>query len=154
MGNRMGRSVCMWVAVLLLGLRFASAETCTTQSEMTQGDRDRLVAAGLALAEKVQANDVDGLRGLALPEYDKDPGPMTRLVASLAPKLAGASLVVEQVYLLDASGLHGGIGLSDSRSTGRALWVCHCPCGVDQGALEPGVPAAPGAGMGDGGLLS
>jgi hypothetical protein len=109
MGNWMGRSGCMWVAVLLLGLRFASAETCTTQSEMASGDRDRLAAAGLALAQKIQANDVDGLRGLALPEYDKDPGPMTHLVAGLAPKLAGASLVVEQVYLLDASGLRGGI---------------------------------------------
>jgi hypothetical protein len=138
MGNRMGRSVCMWVAVLLLGLRFASAETCTTQSEMTQGDRDRLVAAGLALAEKVQANDVDGLRGLALPEYDKDPGPMTRLVASLAPKLAGASLVVEQVYLLDASGLHGGI---DGKPADAEFFCTlnKSPAAAD--FLIPGLPA-------------
>jgi hypothetical protein len=134
----MGSSICMWMAALLLGLRLAAAETCTTQSEMTPGDRDRLVAAGLALAGKVQANDVDGLRSLALPEYNRDPGPMTQLVASLAPKLAGASLVVEQVYLLDASGLRGGI---DGKPADAEFFCTlnKSPAAAD--FLIPGLPA-------------
>src|SRR5271154_3660736 len=107
--NRMGRIACGLMAVLLLGLNLASAETCTTQSEMAPVDRDRLGAAALALAVKIQANDVAGLRPLVEPEYDKDPGPMTNLVASVAPRLKDAAFAVEQVYLLDASGLKAGV---------------------------------------------
>ncbi len=78
---------------MFVGLPSAVAETCTTQSAMAPADRDRLVAAALALAQKMQADDITGLRALVVPEYDRDPGPMTNLVASVAPKLKDARFV-------------------------------------------------------------
>jgi len=136
--NRMGRIACRLAAALLLGLHLASAETCTTQSEMAPVDRDRLAAAALALAVKIQANDVVGLRPLVEPEYDKDPGPMTSLVASVSPKLKDAAFVVEQVYLLDATGLKTGVDGKPS----DAEFFCslnQSPAAAD--FLIPGLPA-------------
>ena len=44
-------------------LGMASAEVCTTQSQMTAADRDALAAAARDLAAKVQADDVNGSAG-------------------------------------------------------------------------------------------
>src|SRR5271156_6540760 len=138
MRNRMGRLLCLFVAAPLLAAQLAAGESCTTQSEMAAADRDRLVATALVLAQKVQANDVEGLRALALPEYDKNPGPMTNLVASVSPKLKDAALVVEQVYLLDASGLGSGV---DGKPADAEFF-----CSLNQSSaaadfLIPGLPA-------------
>jgi hypothetical protein len=138
MSNRIGRRVCILVAALLCGVQLAAGETCTPQSEMVAADRDRLAAAALALAQKVQANDVDGLRGLALPEYDRDPGPMGNLVGSVSPRLKDARLVVEQVYLLDASSLKNG---ADGKPADAQFF-----CSLNQSVatadfLIPGLPA-------------
>ena len=81
------------------------AETCITQSQMKPGDRDAIAAAARSLASLVQANDAAGLRQRTLPEYAKDFSGMSSLVASTAPRLSGASLQVEQVYILDATNL-------------------------------------------------
>jgi hypothetical protein len=142
MPNRMRRNACTFLTVLLLGLLAAlppaSAETCTTQSQMASAERDSLAAAARILALKVQANDIAGLRVLVEPEYDKDPGPMTHLVASVAPKLRDAVVVVEQVYLLDASGLKPGVDGKPS----DAEFFCSLnksPAAAD--FLIPGLPA-------------
>ncbi|HMF53957.1 MAG TPA: hypothetical protein VK593_06380 [Edaphobacter sp.] len=93
-------------AVLICGV--AGAETCTTQSAMTDTDRNALASAGRAMAEKVQANDAAGLQAMTIPEYAKDFGAIQGVVGNTAPKVKGASLVIEQVYLLDASDLKPG----------------------------------------------
>jgi hypothetical protein len=132
------RNVVPLMTTLLFGLHLAAAETCTTQSEMAPAERDRLAAAGRVLALKIQANDVAGMRSLVVPEYDKDPGPMTDLVASIASKLKDASFVVEQVYLLDASGLKPG---PDGKPS-DAEFFCSLnksPAAAD--FLIPGLPA-------------
>jgi hypothetical protein len=138
MWNSMGRGVCIAIAALLLGAQLAWGETCTTQSEMTAADRDRLVAAALVLAQKIQANDVDGLRALALPEYDKNPGPMSNLVASVSPRLQGATLAVEQVYLLDASGLRSG---ADGKPADAEFFCALNKSAAAADFLIPGLPA-------------
>ena len=97
--------------LLLAGLmvpRLAAAEVCTTQSMMTATDRDGLAGAATGLATKVQAGDVAGLRGATDAELAKDFSGIEGVVASTAPKLKGATLTVDQVYLLDGSQLKRG----------------------------------------------
>jgi hypothetical protein len=144
----MGRRVCRLLAALLFVLfpdgafllvgHVALAETCTTQSEMQPADRDHTAGAALLLSVKIQANDIAGLRPLVSPEYDKDPGPMTGLVAGIAPKLKDAAFVLQQIYLLDASTLKPGVDGKPS----DAEFFCtlnRSPAAAD--FLIPGLPA-------------
>ena len=86
----------------------ASAEVCTTQSQMTATDRDGLVAAAHSLAAKVQANDVSGLQAATAAEYAKDFSGIGTVVGSTAAKVKGGTPIVEQVYLLDGTQLKRG----------------------------------------------
>jgi hypothetical protein len=81
------------------------AETCTTQSQMKDADRDALAKAAAAMAAKIQANDTAGVRAATVAEYQQDFSGMANTVAATAPKLSGAQIEVEQIYVLDASGL-------------------------------------------------
>lgn len=92
-------------AALLFGAGVASAEVCTTQSAMAPADRDALAAAARSMAQKVEANDATGLRSVTIAAYAKDFGAIQNAVANASAKIAGATPVVEQVYLLDASDL-------------------------------------------------
>jgi hypothetical protein len=92
------------VAVLAAGILLsgvASAEVCTTQSQMTAADRDALSAVGRNLATKVQAADVSGLQAATMAEYAKDFSGIGDVVGTTAAKLKGGTIAVEQVYLLD-----------------------------------------------------
>lgn len=86
----------------------ASAEVCTTQSQMTAADRDALVAAARGLAAKIQANDVSGLQAATAAEYAKDFSGIGAVVGSTSAKVKGGTPVVEQVYLLDGTQLKRG----------------------------------------------
>jgi hypothetical protein len=92
--------------ILLAGV--ASAEVCTTQSQMTAADRDALAAAARSLAAKVQANDVSGLRAETVAEYAKDFNGIGGVVGSTSGKVKGGTPIVEQVYLLDGTQLKRG----------------------------------------------
>ncbi len=104
------RSSVMGLKGLLLAAIFlvsanSRGEVCTTQSQMKPADRDAIASATRALASRVQANDVPGLRQQSVPEFAKDYTAMTSLVAATSAKIASASLQVDQVYLLDATNL-------------------------------------------------
>jgi hypothetical protein len=92
----------------VLGAAVASAEVCTTQSQMKAADRDALTAAGRRLAEKVQANDVSGLQVATASEYAKDFSGIGVVVGSTSAKIKGGTPTVEQVYLLDGTELKRG----------------------------------------------
>jgi hypothetical protein len=99
------------VGLLVAGMLLAGvsgAEVCTTQSQMTAGDRDALADAARGLAAKVQANDVSGLRASTVAEYAKDFAGMDSVVGSTSAKVKGGSLTVEQVYVLDGTELKRG----------------------------------------------
>jgi hypothetical protein len=96
------------LAAGLLVAAVASAEVCTTQSQMTATDRDALAAAGRGLAAKVQANDVNGLQAATASEYAKDFSGIGAVVGSTAAKVKDTTLTVEQVYLLDGTQLKRG----------------------------------------------
>jgi len=83
----------------------ARAEICTTQSGLAEPERNSLASAASSLAAKVQANDIAAIRAQTIAEFAKDFGSMQSLIAATAPRLAGDTLTVDQVYLLDASDL-------------------------------------------------
>ncbi len=86
----------------------ASAEVCTTQSQMAPADRDALAAAARSLAAKVQANDVSGLRAATAAEYAKDFSGIGDVVGSTSVRVKSGTPKVEQVYVLDATQLKPG----------------------------------------------
>jgi hypothetical protein len=96
------------VALLAVGLLFsgvASAEVCTTQSQMTPADRDALATTARSLATEVQADNVKGLQTATVAEYAKDFSGIGDVVSATAAKLKGGTIAVEQVYLLDGTQL-------------------------------------------------
>jgi hypothetical protein len=93
------------IFALCLAAIFASearAETCTTQSQLSDTERDGLASAAKRLAGEIQAADFTTLRGESIAEVTKDFSSLRDLVSGTAPRLAGGKLVVDQVYLLDA----------------------------------------------------
>jgi len=111
------------IGLLMVGLLMgavASAEVCTTQSQMTASDRDALATAARSLGAKVQANDVAGLQAATAREYAKDFSGIGTVVGSTATKVKGGTLTVEQVYLLDGTQLKPG----PDGSTPEAQFFC------------------------------
>ncbi|HMG03180.1 MAG TPA: hypothetical protein VK596_08595 [Edaphobacter sp.] len=110
------------VAVLAATLACGAArgEKCTTQSAMTDSDRNALASAARGMAEKVQANDAAGLQAITIAEYAHNFGAIQNAVADASAKVKGAALVVDQVYLLDASDLKLG---SDGKPS-NAQFLC------------------------------
>ncbi|HEY2039993.1 MAG TPA: hypothetical protein VGG95_10035 [Edaphobacter sp.] len=126
--------------VLAMGLVCGSArsETCTTQSAMTDTDRNALAGAAHGMAEKVQANDAAGLQAITIAEYAKNFAAIQGAVANAAAKVKGATLAVEQVYLLDASDLKPG---PDGKS-GNANFLCTLNRSIAEADFSiPSVPA-------------
>ncbi len=99
------RKILLLIAAGGLATGLLTAETCITQSQMKPADRDAVAAAARLLATIVQSGDAAALRQQTLPEYAKDFSGMTSLVGNTAPKVKGAALQVDQVYVLDASNL-------------------------------------------------
>ena len=107
-GKQMRRKATLLAAAVAMAMALpvaASAEMCTTQSQMAAADRDGLKAAATGLAAMVQAGDVSGLRASVAAEYAKDFTGIGDVVGGVAPKIKGGTIAVEQVYLLDASQL-------------------------------------------------
>jgi hypothetical protein len=100
------KTACLLAGMLAGGA--ASAEVCTTQSQMSAADRDAMATAARELAVKVQAGDVSGLQASTASEYAKDFSGIGGVVAATAVKVKGGTPVVEQVYLLDGSQLKRG----------------------------------------------
>ncbi len=129
------------LAVCLLALFVAVAarsETCTTQSQMKAADRDSLAAAASALAARVQAADAPGLKALSAVDLAGDFAAVSEVVGITAPHLAKASLLVQQLYLLDASTLKS----TTAGTTPEAQFFCN----LNRTAAEaefviPGLPS-------------
>jgi hypothetical protein len=96
------------------------AESCTTQSGMTDADRTTLAAAVRGMAEKVQSNDAAGLQAITIPEYANNFSAIQSAVASASGSVKGATLAVEQIYLLDATDLKPG----PDGKPGTAQFLC------------------------------
>jgi hypothetical protein len=137
------RSVLGLAAIVLFGVLFAAggsvarAETCTTQSGLSDAERSGLVDAARDLALKIQANDAASLRALTVAEVVKNFGGLQYLVAVTAPKLTGGVAAVDQVYVLDASTLQRN---PDGSATDAQFY-----CSLNRSTMEADflVPALP-----------
>lgn len=96
------RRQCVPLVILLFPALLAG-ETCTTQSRLSGADRTAIAQSAQTIAAAVQANNPATLRANADPDIQKNFGELQYMVAVTAPKLAGGSPQVEQIYLLDAS---------------------------------------------------
>ncbi len=108
---RINSVVAMGVTLMGAGageVRQAAAETCTTQSAMQTTDRVALAQAAQEIAGSLQSGDTTSLQSRTIPELLKDFSGIRSATAELATHLKGDTLVVDQVYLLDAVTLAGG----------------------------------------------
>jgi hypothetical protein len=92
-------------AALMLCGEAASAITCTTQAQMTGAVRSELEQATLHLGQLVQKGDVAAVKAGTLPKVASQFEGIAAGVQSASPLLQGATLTVDQLYLLDASDL-------------------------------------------------
>ena len=81
----------------------ARAETCTTQSGLSDAERNGLADAARALATDIQTNNSAALRATSVADVQKNFGALQYLVSMTSPKLAGGTPTLDQVYLLDSS---------------------------------------------------
>ncbi len=102
---RGSRTVVAGLAVAMGMAAPGVAETCTTQSAMTAAQRDALVEAAKGLATKIQVDDVAGVKALTASDLAGDFSAVQQVVGDTSAKVREGSLEVEQVYLLDATGL-------------------------------------------------
>ena len=125
------------IGVLAVADRVVRAETCATQSGLSLAERSGIVDAARNLATMVQANDAAGLKTLAVAEVAKDFGSLQYLVGGTAPKLTGGAVTVEQVYLLDATGL--------KRNTDGSASDAQFFCSLNRSTMEAEftIPALP-----------
>lgn len=81
----------------------ASGQACTTQSRATPDQRTATGAAAYRLAGAVQRGDAAAVRADTIPELSADFASTASLIQATAGGLAGDTLAVNQLYLLDAS---------------------------------------------------
>lgn len=118
---RLGGAFALSAMALLVSAGAATAQTCTTQSAMSAGDRDGLSSAALQVAQLVQADDQAAVKANTIGEYARDFAGVADAIASTAPRLKGGRLQVEQIYILDAS---AGKDASAAKSAADAQFYC------------------------------
>jgi hypothetical protein len=124
--------------VLLLSLMGAPATSyaasCTSQSQMSPAQRDALSNAARDVVNLVGIGDVQALRARTLPAIASDFGGIAATVERVKPQLRNASITIETLDLLDASG--------NSRGGERTQFFCGSPLTIlTFGTLPPGVYA-------------
>ncbi len=86
----------------------AAAQSCTTQSRMTEQQRSEVGSAAYSLASAVLAGDATRMRASTVAHYAGDFNQTAYIVQTTASRIAGDSLAVTQAYLLDASARPAG----------------------------------------------
>jgi len=100
------------VAGVLL-LPNANAASCKTGSQMTVAQRDALASAARTLAHDVQSGNTQALRDNTLPAVAADFSGIAASANNLKPLMQNATITVEELYLLDASGESAGAAQTD-----------------------------------------
>jgi hypothetical protein len=86
----------------------ARAAACTTQAAMTPQERSGLSVTARGMAVQVQNGDVNGLKAGTLPAVAADFSGIAQSVQSLAPDVQRATITVDALFDLDASGDQAG----------------------------------------------
>src|SRR5689334_1893046 len=79
------------------------AVSCKTQGAMTEGERAPIVQAVRQIALDVQSARTADLKAVTVPAVAANFNSIEQSATALAPLIAGATLTVDAVYLLDAS---------------------------------------------------
>lgn len=113
----------IWPAALLAGalaaVPCARASSCITQGQMTAAQRDGLAGTARTMTTQVQSGDVQGLQANTIPAVAADFSGIRGSAEYLKPLVQGATLTVEDVYVLDAS--------SDPAGAARTDFFCGSP---------------------------
>ena len=120
--------------VLAVWAATAMGQSCTTQAKMTAAQRTEIGAAAYGLGTAVLAGDTARVQANTVAQFAGDFGTTGYLIRSAAERLAGDSLAVTQVYLLDAVGRKAG-------DTSEADFACALTGGVSEADFAiPGLP--------------
>jgi hypothetical protein len=95
------------LAALHIGGSTAWAVTCTTQGQMSEGDRESLMAVGSTVAGFVASQNHDQLQASLLPAVLGDWEAIRGVAQGAAPLLKGGELHWRNAYLLDATDIKG-----------------------------------------------
>ncbi len=94
-----------WICTLLLGVPLPGlAANCTTQAEMQPQDRNGLIAAGERLNAAIMQQDYSTLQAQLLPAISAQWDGIHNEVEEGAAVLKGGQPMLDEMYLLDASG--------------------------------------------------
>jgi len=110
-------------AILALGAFMlpgaASAASCKTQSQMTAAQRDALSSTARSMMAEVQHDDTQGLRANTIPAVASDFSGIAASVDTLKPVVQLATITVDSLYLLDATG--------EAPGTAQTQFFCGTP---------------------------
>jgi hypothetical protein len=101
------------LACALAAAPAARAAACITQSQMTAAQRDALAGAARSMLIQVQSGDVQGLQANTIPAVAADFSGIRSSVEYLKPLVQSATVTVDEVYILDASGDPAGAPRTD-----------------------------------------
>jgi hypothetical protein len=91
----------------------AYGASCTTQSQMTQAQRDALTSTAKNALTQIQSGNVQGLQQLTLPAIAANISGLTNTVQHLQPLVHSASITVDNLYMLDATDTPAGAPQTD-----------------------------------------
>lgn len=111
------RNFILFVLMLFAGIPWllgpARAATCTTEAQMTAAQRDSLAQAARKLAGLVQQGNVAAAKADTLPVVAANFDGIAASITALHPSIAQASVVIYDMYALDASTEPAGGGQVD-----------------------------------------
>ncbi|MGH9615269.1 MAG: VWA domain-containing protein [Acidobacteriaceae bacterium] len=87
-----------------LALPSAYAASCRSQLEMTAVQRDALSSAARAMAGEVQSGETQALQSRTIPAVAANFSGIAASIARLKPLVQNATITVDNIYALDASG--------------------------------------------------
>jgi hypothetical protein len=107
MRSYIGRLVVASLACFLplWGTTPARAVSCTTQSQMTEAQRNALAASAKALAVLIQGNNTSALKAATIPSVAERFDPIAAATESAAPLIERATLTTDSLFLLDSTDL-------------------------------------------------
>jgi hypothetical protein len=93
------------IAALMSVPVVSQAATCTSQAELSAGDRSALAGIGASLAEAVVQQDVTTLHSALLPAESAEWSGIQSAIELAGPLMKGGQLQLRNLYLLDASSM-------------------------------------------------
>src|SRR5215475_15017324 len=97
------REASLAVLTLVFAAIPSFGASCTTQSQMTAGQRDSLVSAAREMLTEIQGGNVQALQANTLPSVAADFSGIAASVQNLKPLIQNATLTDNSLFLLDAS---------------------------------------------------